>query len=97
MKYLLFIAIGGASGAVSRHLLASWLHRMWEGRVPVGTLLVNVVGSFAIGVSYVILVERQLVHSDWRALSIVGFRGAFTTFSTFSLETVSLFEAGDSI
>ena len=97
MKYLLFIAIGGASGAVSRHLLASWLHGMWEGKVPVGTLLVNVVGSFAIGVAYVILVERQLVHSDWRALSIVDFLGALTMFSTFSLETVSLFEAGDSI
>lgn len=97
MKYLLFVAIGGASGAVSRHLLASWLHGVWEGKAPVGTLLVNVVGSFAIGVAYVILVERQLIHSDWRGLSMVGFLGAFTTFSTFSLETVSLFEAGDSI
>ncbi len=97
MKYLIFIAIGGAFGAVSRHLLATWLHGMWEGKVPIGTLLVNVVGSFAIGVAYVMLVERQLIHPDWRGLSIVGFLGAFTTFSTFSLETVSLFEAGDSV
>ena len=90
MKYLLFVAIGGASGAVSRHLLASWLHGVWEGKAPVGTLLVNVVGSFAIGVAYVILVERQLIHSDWRGLSMVASLEHLRRFPTFSLETVSL-------
>ena len=61
MKYLMFIALGGATGAVSRHLLATWVHELWEGRVPVGTLLVNVLGSLAIGVVYVLLVEKQLM------------------------------------
>ena len=97
MKYLLFIAIGGASGGVSRHLLASLLHGVWEGKVPPGTLRVNVLGSFAIGVADVILVGRQLAHSDWRGLSVVSFLGAFTAFSTFSLAAVSPFEAGDSV
>ena len=94
MKYLLFIALGGASGAVSRYLLANWVHSLWEGKLPMGTLLVNMVGSFAIGVVYVLLVERQLIHADWRGVLMVGFLGAFTTFSTFSLETISLLEAG---
>jgi CrcB protein len=94
MKYLLFIAIGGATGAVSRHLLATWVHTLWEGKLPLGTLLVNMLGSFVLGIVYVMLVERQLIHADWRSVLMVGFLGAFTTFSTFSLETISLFEAG---
>ena len=94
MKYLLFIALGGAGGAVARYLLATWVHQLWEGKLPLGTLLVNMLGSFAIGVTFVLLVERQLIHPDWRGVLMVGFLGAFTTFSTFSLETITLIEAG---
>ena len=94
MKYLLFIALGGASGAVARYVVATWVHELWEGHVPVGTLLVNLVGSFAIGVVFVLIVEKQIIHQDWRSVLMVGFLGAFTTFATFSLETVTLIESG---
>ena len=94
MKYLIFIALGGATGALARHFLANWVHQAWEGSVPLGTFLVNMVGSFAIGIVYVAIVERQVIHADWRGVLMVGFLGAFTTFSTFSLETITLLESG---
>ena len=94
MKFLIFIALGGASGAVSRYLLANWVHTLWEGKLTMGTLFVNMIGSFAIGIIYVLIVEKELIHPDWRGVLMVGFLGAFTTFSTFSLETINLIEAG---
>ena len=61
---------------------------------PWGTFAVNLIGSFLIGAVYVVITEKASWHPDWRYVLIVGFLGAFTTFSTFSLETVALLESG---
>ncbi len=95
MNQLIVIAFGGAFGAVMRFLVSTGLYQ-WLGRgFPYGTLLVNVVGSFLIGLlSETLILQRITVALDYRAAILVGFIGAFTTFSTFSLETFYLLEQG---
>lgn len=90
----LAIAIGGAIGALIRHLVSLWAYPVFEGRFPLGTLIVNVTGAFLIGVVYVLIVERGLMSHEWRLLLMTGLFGALTTFSTFSLETLLLWHNG---
>jgi CrcB protein len=63
-------------------------------RFPWGTLAVNVLGSFLIGMVYILISERMLLSEQWRAVLIVGYLGAFTTFSTFSLDALLLMQEG---
>lgn len=93
MKYLVFVALGGAAGAVGRYSLARWVYGLWPGGWPLGTLLVNVSGCGLMGVVFV-LIERSALHPDWRGVLMVGFLGAFTTYSTFSLEALELWQSG---
>ena len=90
----LAIAFGGAVGALMRHLISLWSYPVFEGRFPLGTLIVNVTGAFLIGVVYVLIVERGLLGQEWRLLLMTGLFGALTTFSTFSLETLLLWHNG---
>lgn len=94
MKHLLMIAVGGASGALCRHGLVSLINGLSHSKVPMGTVAVNIIGSFCIGIMYVLITERMVLHPDWRNVAMVGFLGAFTTFSTFSLEAITLLENG---
>nr|WP_268254700.1 fluoride efflux transporter CrcB [Bacillus zhangzhouensis] len=83
----LLIAIGGFLGAISRFTLSTWIHKKFSSNFPLGTLFVNLTGSFLLGW----IVGRGL-SSDLYALLGVGFMGAFTTFSTFKLENIQLRE-----
>lgn len=92
---LMFIAAGGAIGAVFRFLVSNGIHSFMSRDFPYGTLTVNVIGSFVMGISYVMLIERLNISPEWRAFIVVGLLGAFTTFSTFSIETLVLIENGE--
>jgi CrcB protein len=95
MNQLIVIALGGACGAVVRFLVASGVYQ-WLGRdFPYGTLVVNIVGSFLIGLlTEALILHRISIGLEYRAAILIGFIGAFTTFSTFSLETFYLLEQG---
>ncbi len=94
MVYSLAVAVGGALGAVSRYWLMLWIGSLAGTRFPWGTALVNVLGSVVIGVLYVLISERLVLSEQWRGLLVVGYLGAFTTFSTFSLDTLLLLQEG---
>ncbi len=88
------VAIGGAAGAVTRWLIASTVQRLAGGSFPWGTLVVNAAGSFALGFLFVWLLERSSSGELVRMAITVGFLGAFTTFSTYSLESIRLLQSG---
>jgi len=95
MSQLLFIAAGGALGAVMRFMVSNAVYSVAGRDFPYGTLAVNVLGSLLMGALYVLLVERLTDAIEWRAFLLIGVLGAFTTFSTFSMETVALLEGGE--
>lgn len=90
----LALAAGGGLGASLRYALATWVDHRFAASFPWGTLSVNFVGSFAIGLLITMMDQRGLTSPALRMFLIPGLLGAFTTFSTFSLETLQLIESG---
>ncbi|MAT51605.1 MAG: fluoride efflux transporter CrcB [Porticoccaceae bacterium] len=94
MIHWLSVAAGGALGAMARYGMNGLLFPFFGERFPLGTLVVNVAGSLLMGVFYVLIIERGLISPEWRNFAMVGFLGAFTTFSAFSLESLALWQNG---
>ncbi len=95
MNQTLAIAAGGAAGALLRFWLSNGVYALVGRGFPYGTLVVNVLGSLAMGYLYILMIERLALAAEWRAFALVGLLGAFTTFSTFSIETVNLLQQAD--
>ncbi|CAA9559773.1 MAG: Fluoride ion transporter CrcB [uncultured Thermomicrobiales bacterium] len=94
MRTFLLIGLGGALGAWARWALSGAIAARWGGTFPLGTFLVNASGCFAIGFFLTLVAARFGDSTGARALVATGFLGAYTTFSTFSFETVTLLRAG---
>jgi len=95
LNHTLAIAAGGAIGALLRFWMSSGIYALLGRGFPYGTLAVNVLGSLLMGFLYILLLERVAVAAEWRAFILVGLLGAFTTFSTFSIETLNLLQQAD--
>ena len=95
MKLLWYVALGRAVGGVTRVLVGGALQQRFTGPFPVGTFIVNITGSLILGFLMRYTLASPTVSAEMRALLTTGFCGGYTTFSTFSYETLMLIEAGD--
>jgi fluoride exporter len=91
---VLIISLGAIAGANARYFISRFAARVMGPVFPYGTLVVNVTGSMIVGFFMIWASERVLLDPRWRLLVIVGFCGAFTTFSSFAYETMAFFEQG---
>lgn len=91
---VLWISLGAIVGANLRYIVSTWAMNVLSPSLPLGTLIVNTTGSFILGYFLIWTSERVLVDPHWRLLVAVGFCGAYTTFSSYSFETLKLIEGG---
>jgi len=91
----LIIGLGGFLGAIARYIVALWIGQRWGRTFPLGTFVVNVSGSFLISLLMSLFTERFMVNPQLRLFLVIGFLGAYTTFSTFEYETGNLVKDGE--
>ena len=94
MVAALFVGIGGFFGAIARYVLDRRITQLTGGTLPWGTFAINISGSFVIGVLFALIIERTALNSSLRAPLMIGFVGAYTTFSTLALESWRMIEDG---
>ena len=94
LNSILIISLGAIFGANARYFMSRYAAKLLGPTFPYGTLIVNVIGSFIVGWFMIWTTERVLIDSRWRLLLIVGFCGAFTTFSSYAYESMAYFEQG---
>lgn len=97
MNRTLLVAVGGLVGSVARYWIAGWVQGLNGTQFPVGTLAVNILGSFVIGLMMTASLERGVIGAETRILLTTGFCGGFTTMSTFSYETLALLRDGSGL
>jgi len=95
MQNVLVIGLGGFLGAVARYAIGIWIGQKWGRTFPLGTFVINVSGSFLIGFLMALFTERLMLNPQWRMFFVIGFLGAYTTFSTFEYETGALLRDGE--
>ncbi|WP_206812163.1 fluoride efflux transporter CrcB [Paradesulfitobacterium ferrireducens] len=94
MQNILAIALGGAMGALARYGLGAWISSRWNQSFPLHTFLINISGAFLLGFLNILFIERLTVSPFIRLGIGVGFLGAYTTFSTFGYEVITLIQSG---
>ena len=93
-QFVLAVAVGGAIGSVARYLVGIGSGKLFGINFPWGTLIINITGSFLIGVLMTLLTERWRPHPNWRLFLVVGVLGGYTTFSSFEYETYQAVREG---
>lgn len=95
MQTALIITLGAALGANLRYWFGVWAGQHWGTSFPYATLFINLTGSFILGFFYTVLATRLLIDPRWRVFFAIGFLGSYTTFSTYTYESISLMMAGN--